>query len=37
MTSKRANGESSIGKWIVNGVNKGWRASILVGKDDNSA
>lgn len=35
MANKRANGEGSIGKWIVNGVNKGWRASISAGRDEN--
>lgn len=35
MANKRANGEGSISKYIVNGVNKGWRASISVGSDDN--
>lgn len=35
MANKRANGEGSIGKWIVKGVQKGWRASISVGKDEN--
>ena len=35
MASKRANGEGSISKYIVNGVNKGWRASISVGSDEN--
>lgn len=34
MANKRANGEGSIGKWIVNGVNKGWRASISAGRDE---
>lgn len=34
MANKRANGEGSINKYIVNGVQKGWRASILVGKDE---
>ena len=35
MANKRANGEGSINKYIVNGVQKGWIASILVGKDEN--
>lgn len=35
MANKRANGEGSISKYIVNGVNKGWRASISVGSDEN--
>lgn len=35
MANKRANGEGSINKYIVNGVNKGWRASISVGRDEN--
>lgn len=35
MASKRANGEGSISKYIVNGVNKGWRASISIGSDEN--
>lgn len=34
MANKRANGEGSINKYIVKGVQKGWRASILVGKDE---
>lgn len=34
MANKRANGEGSIGKWIVAGVNKGWRASISAGRDE---
>lgn len=35
MANKRANGEGSINKYIVNGIQKGWRASILAGKDEN--
>lgn len=35
MASKRANGEGSISKYIVNGVNKVWRASISIGSDEN--
>ena len=35
MANKRANGEGSISKYIVNGVNKGWRASISIGSDEN--
>ena len=35
MANKRANGEGSINKYIVNGVQKGWRASISAGRDDN--
>lgn len=35
MANKRANGEGSINKYIVNGVNKGWRASISAGRDEN--
>lgn len=35
MATKRANGEGSISKYIVNGVQKGWRSSILIGKDEN--
>ena len=35
MANKRANGEGSINKYVVNGVNKGWRASISVGRDEN--
>ena len=35
MANKRANGEGSINKYIVNGVQKGWRASILIGRDEN--
>lgn len=35
MANKRANGEGSINKYIVNGVNKGWRASISSGRDEN--
>ena len=35
MASKRANGEGSISKYIVNGVNKRWRASISIGSDEN--
>lgn len=35
MASKRANGEGSINKYIVNGVQKGWRASISAGRDSN--
>ncbi len=35
MANKRANGEGSINKYIVNGVQKGWRASILAGRDEN--
>lgn len=35
MANKRANGEGSISKYIINGVNKGWRASISVGSDEN--
>lgn len=35
VANKRANGEGSINKYIVKGVQKGWRASILVGKDEN--
>ena len=34
MASKRANGEGSIVKNIRNGVQKGWRASITIGRDD---
>ena len=35
MANKRANGEGSINKYIVNGVQKGWRASISAGRDEN--
>lgn len=35
MANKRANGEGSINKYIVNGINKGWRASISSGRDEN--
>lgn len=35
MGNKRANGEGSINKYIVNGVQKGWRASISAGRDEN--
>lgn len=35
MANKRANGEGSINKYIVNGVQKGWRASISAGRDKN--
>ena len=35
MANKRANGEGSINKYVVNGVNKGWRASISAGRDEN--
>lgn len=34
MANKRANGEGSINKYIVNGINKGWRASISSGRDE---
>ena len=35
MANKRANGEGTIVKNIRNGVQKGWRASITIGRDDN--
>ena len=35
MANKRANGEGTIVKNIRNGVQKGWRASIMIGYDDN--
>ena len=35
MANKRANGEGTIIKNIRNGVQKGWRASITIGRDDN--
>lgn len=35
MANKRANGEGSINKYIVNGVQKGCRASISAGRDEN--
>lgn len=35
MASKRANGEGTIVKNIRNGVQKGWRASITIGRDNN--
>ena len=35
MANKRANGEGSINKYIVNGINKGWRASISASRDEN--
>lgn len=33
MARKRANGEGTIVKNIRNGVQKGWRASIAIGRD----
>ncbi len=35
MANKRANGEGTIVKNMRNGVQKGWRASITIGRDDN--
>ncbi|MBP3930138.1 MAG: site-specific integrase [Peptostreptococcaceae bacterium] len=35
MANKRANGEGTIVKNIRNGVQKGWRASITIGRDAN--
>ncbi len=35
MANKRANGEGTIVKNIRNGIHKGWRASITIGRDDN--
>ena len=35
MANKRANGEGTIVKNMRNGVQKGWRASITIGSDDN--
>ena len=35
MANKRANGEGTIVKNIRNGIQKGWRASITIGRDDN--
>jgi integrase len=35
MANKRANGEGSINKYVVNGINKGWRASISSGRHEN--
>ena len=35
MASKRANGEGTIVKNMRNGIQKGWRASITIGRDDN--
>lgn len=35
MASKRSNGEGSINKYIVNVVNKCWRASLSIGRYDN--
>ena len=34
MANKRANGEGTIVKNMRNGVQKGWRASITIGRDD---
>ena len=35
MANKRANGEGTIVKNMRNGIQKGWRASITIGRDDN--
>lgn len=35
MANKRANGKGSINKYIVNVINKGWRAYISAGRDEN--
>ena len=35
MANKRANGEGTIDKNMRNGVQKGWRASITIGRDNN--